>query len=283
MRHGMLIDAKGRPWSDASWDLVRRIGFHHPSLDLAGFAVRERGFIHIRAQDGGARVALRSGGFGLEALAGALYELKERRFRRIILAIFAEGEWAYEMLGSTWEFADRAEHLLDGGPVRVLHPWLAAERDLAALSLPTFAAVQPIVALWREAGARYCEELPQALKRAGMLSRAVLLRRPPNSSRLLVEHFGSGIRIRRPCESLLAVGRDFEDMPDRAYGDWAARAYSEALAEGHIRLESVRAVIATSEAATLRIRYDRLLMPCRSAGSDAFILGLSLRRELSVA
>lgn len=112
MLDGILIDEMGRRWPDRSWELVRRLGQVDPHLDLSSFAVRERGFIHIRPQENGARVALRVGGFGLETLAGALYELKERRFPRIILAMLAGDEWFYEMLAGAWEFAERAEHLI---------------------------------------------------------------------------------------------------------------------------------------------------------------------------
>lgn len=281
MAQGILIDDKGRAWSDRSWEVARRIGYRHPTLDLAAFAVRERGFIHIRPQHGGARVALRPGRFGPETLGGALYELKDRQSRRIMLAMFSADEWFYEVLAGVWEFADRAEPLLAGGPVALRHRWLAMERGLAALSLPSFAQLRPLLALWQQSRGRLTEDLTPVLERSGLLQRAVLLRQPPASSRLLVEHFGSGIKILRPCESLLAVGRDFEDMPDRAYGDWAARTYGATLASRRLRFESVRAEIGTSEAATIRIRYDRLLMPWRSAGREALILGVSMRRELS--
>ncbi len=168
MADGILIDEKGRRWPDRSWELVRRLGALPSGLGLAAHAVRERGFIHIRPQDTGARVALRPGGFGLEALAGALYELKERQFPRILLALFVEDEWFYEMLGGAWEFADRAEHLLTGGPVMFRQPWLAAERTLAALNLPDFTPVRPLVEIWQACRGRMPDDLESALDRLGI-------------------------------------------------------------------------------------------------------------------
>ncbi len=279
MVDGILIDEKGRRWPDRSWDLVRRLGRVSGDLDPASYAVRERGFIHIRPQETGARVALRLGGFGLETLAGALYELKERQFPRIILAMFADGEWFYEMLGGAWEFADRAEHLLAGSTGERGHPWLAAERTLAALSLPDFAQVRPLVELWRACRGRIPEDLDSAILRFGLLPRMLFVRQPPGSSRLVYAHFGSGIEFMKPCERLLMIGRDLGDLPDRAYGSWTARAYAENLASRRPRLQSIRATIRVSETTAAEGRYDRLTLPWRSASNERFLMGISLTRK----
>ena len=277
---GVLIDERGRRWSDRSWELIRRLGPADPRLELSVFAVRERGFIHIRLQGSGARVALRAGGFGLETLAGALYELKERRFPRILLAVLVGDEWHYEMLGGAWEFAERAEHLLAGGPLVPRHPWLAAERDLAALGLPDFAQVRPLVELWRSTRGRMPEDIGAAVARAGLLHRMILVRRHAASSRLVFAHFGAGIEVMRPCESLLMIERDVHDQPDRAYGAWVEDAYARSSASGRLRLESVRAIIRPTKDACVEGRYDRLLLPWRERDGRAIVMGISLTRTL---
>jgi hypothetical protein len=281
MRDGMLIDERGRRWPDRSWELVRRLGRADPDLDLSAFAVRERGFIHIRAQENGARVALRVGGFGLETLAGALYELKERRFPRIILAMLVEGEWFYEMLGGAWEFAERAEHLIAGGPVTLRHPWLAAERDLAALGLAEFAQVQPLVRLWQESRGRLPQDIEAVAAKAGLLHRIILVRRRTrSSSRLVFAHFGAGIEVMLPCQSLSMIERDVHDQPDRGYGAWVEDAYARSSQNSRLRLESVRAVIRPSDDACVEGRYDRLLVPWRDARNEVVVMGISLTRTL---
>lgn len=280
MAEGILIDEKGRRWPDRSWEVLRRLGRYAADLDPAGYAVRERGFIHIRPQETGARVALRVGGFGLETLAGALYELKERQFPRIILALFADGEWFYEMLSGAWEFADRAEHLLAGGVGDRRHPWLAAERTLTALGLPDFAQVRPLVELWRGCRGRMPTDLDSAMLRFGLLPRMLFVRQPPGSSRLVYAHFGSGIEFMKPCESFIMVGRDIDDLPDRDYGSWTAHAYAEGLAGRQPRLQSIHATIRVSQTTAVQGRYDRLTLPWRAAGGDRFVMGISLTRAV---
>ncbi len=211
MGEGILIDEKGRRWPDRSWELLRRLGSYGADLDPASHAVRERGFIHIRPQETGARVALRVGGFGLETLAGTLYELKERRFPRIILAMFGEGEWFYEMLGGAWQFADRAEQLLTGSLGERGHPWLAAERALAALSLPDFARVRPLMELWRACRGRLPENLEGALAGLRLLDRHAILLRPRGSG-LVFAHLGGGIECVRPGQNVLLVDREIHEQ-----------------------------------------------------------------------
>jgi len=277
MSDGILIDEKGRRCPDRSWELARRLGKIDRDLDPAAFAVRERGFIHIRPQETGARVALRVGGFNLETLAGALYELKERRFPRIILAMFTEGEWFYEMLGGAWEFADRAEHLLAGGTAAPRLPWLAAERSLAALGLPDFAQVRPLVELWRRCCGRMPVDLERLLAGLGLLDRMILVR--PRRSGFVFAHLGGSIECVRPGHNVLLLDRAVHDQHDRDYGAWVERAYAENLSLGRPHLQSIRATVRLSETTAAQGRYDRLTLPWDGSANDRFLMGISLTRE----
>ena len=113
---------------------------------------------------------------------------------------------------------------------------------------------------------------------SGLFQRTILVRQS-SSSRLITEHLGAGIMILRPCEALLTIGRDFDDMPDRDYGAWVAKAYDEVLWSRRLRVDSVRASVRTSPSTTLRTRYDRVLMPWRRKGDEMFGMGVSIRRE----
>jgi hypothetical protein len=279
MAEGILIDERGRRWPDRSWELVRRLGRFDPRLELSTFAVHERGFIHIRPQENGARVALCAGKFGLETLAGALYELKERRFPRILLAMLVEEEWFYEMLGSAWEFAERAEQLLAGGGAMERQPWLAAERDLAALGLPSFAPVRPLVEHWRAKRGSMAPELAQVLTAQGLIERMILVRQPPGTSRLVFAHLGSAIECVWPGQNLLLLDHDVHDQPDRDYGAWVALAYAESIASSRLRLQSIRATVRLSETTVVQGRYDRLTLPWHSPVGERFLMGISLTRD----
>jgi hypothetical protein len=279
MQVGILIDDKGRRWPDCSWEVARRIRYRHPTLDLANFAVRERGFIHIRQQQAGVRVALHANAFRLETLGGALYEVKESGARRIILALFANGEWFYELLTGIWEFAARAEQLIAGGPIEPRYLWIAAERDLAALALPTFARLRPLVEMWRSCRGRIPSQIDASLDRLGLWQRAILVRQPLCSSRLVFAQVGDGIECVRPGQSALLIDRDVHDQLDQEYGSWVARCYAENLASRRPRLQSIRATVRLSETTVAQGRYDRLTLPWSNSRNEPLLMSISLTRS----
>jgi len=158
---------------------------------------------------------------------------------------------------------------------------LAVRRPLALLATPAFAQVQPLLQLWRNGDGELTDHVHGELRRHGLHHRAVLVRNPADSARLITQHIGAGIMVMHPCEALFAVERDFAvHHRDRDYAAWVTDAYAETLWRRHPRLDAVRAIVRT-EAAALRVRYDRLIIPWRR-GSDWFAMAVSIQRELPV-
>ena len=158
---------------------------------------------------------------------------------------------------------------------------VAILRPAAVLDRPEFSRILPIITLWHEKHGELHDDVHRTVRDCGMFHRTILARRSPNSSRLITEHLGTGIMILRPCESLAAIGHDFlDDAPDRDYGAWVVQAYEQVLCSRRLRVESVRALVRTSAATTLRTRYDRVLIPWRAASGDVFAMGLSIQREV---
>jgi transcriptional regulator with XRE-family HTH domain len=158
---------------------------------------------------------------------------------------------------------------------------LAIRRPAAVLDRPGYAKILPIIALWQAKHGQLGDDVHRTILNCGMLHRTVLVRQSSTSSRLITEHLGMHIKIYRPCESLAAVGQDFEEHhSDRQHAIWVAKAYAETLWDGHIRVESIRTFIRASAMSTLGIRYDRVLIPWRSSrGTDLIAMALSLQRE----
>jgi hypothetical protein len=282
MGTGLLIDDNGREWPDDSWDLARRIGYADPKADVSLYAVRERGFIHIRPQRRGVRVTLCEGRFNLLALTGTMLALGRVRPPQIVLSVLGDGVTSFRLFNDLHDFCAEVEPMASGKPLEIRLPRLSERRSLHVLNLAPFASVWPIVDVWRRTRGELTEEVEDALKAGGVLHRMNLARQPFRSSRLISEYFGSGIRHLRPCEALLAIGRDLHERPDREYGVWIAQAYDEVSRGSSIRLESIRALIGTSDGLTLRTRYDRVLMPWHRRGGDTFVMGVSIQRQLPV-
>lgn len=282
MAASVLIDDTGTIWPASSPALARRLGHVDPRVDLACFAVRERGAIHIRSIDEGVRVTLRPGAFSHVALAGALQALNDIGPARILLITRSDAETDIEFFTSVFSFIERAEVLAAGPPIEIKVPRYSVPRSLRNLATPSFGMVRPIVDLWKDRRGAFGEEVHRLVIAQGLLQRTVLARQMTRSSRFITEHIGAGIKIMRPCEALLIVGRELNEQPDRDYGAWVAEAYAETSWARRPRLESVRAFIRTSAGTSLRTRYDRVLLPWRGDGDDLYVMCLSIRREVPV-
>jgi hypothetical protein len=277
MGGGMLIDPRGRVWPDDSWDIARRVGYNDVRDDIATFAVRERGFVHLRPRTDGMHVALREGRFNLTAFAGLMLELGRTRPPRILLRVLADDGPRFQLFTELHDLCAHLEALSKDKAVQTRIRRLAERRNLRVLTLPTFALARPIIELWERTRGELTEEVRRMMSADGLHGRTVLVRRA-SPHRLITEHFGTGIQILRPCEALLKIGHDLHDMPDHDYGAWVAEAYDQTLWSSRLRVESLRAIVGTATGGKLRTRYDRVLIPWRWRG-DSFAMAVSIRRE----
>ena len=275
MGGGMLIDPRGRVWPDDSWDVARRVGYNDARDDVATFAVRERGFVHLRPRVDGMHVALREGRFNLTAFAALMLELSRTRPPRILLSILGESPPIFRIFLDLHDFGAQVEPLLAGKAIEIRVPRLSERRNRRVLNLPTFACARPIVDLWEQTRGELSADIDGALIAGGVRDRMILLRQLPKSDRLSTEHFGSAITFLKPVEIL---GRDIRQQHDGDYGVWMAEAYVDVLSSRRLRVESCHARIRTSAGTTIHARYDRVLIPWRRKNDALFAMCISIQR-----
>jgi hypothetical protein len=276
----MLVDRRGRVWSPPV--LARHYRYRYPAdLSLASFAVRERGFIHVRRRPSGVEIALRAGKFSQRGLLAAILALEQMPVR-ILLSVFDGARWSHELFASMVSFTRFAEVIAADEPLGPREPWTATRLPLTALSQPRFASLRPLVSIWEASRGRLPDDFDRHIAELGHQPRTILLRRKPRSKRLLHIRVPMGSLMMKPDQWVNLLGHDLEQLPDPEYGAWAHRAYSEIVATGSPQLDSVRATTRSADGATLRMRYDRLVIPWRTAGSDVFVSAVTIRRELSI-
>lgn len=163
------------------------------------------------------------------------------------------------------------------------HPqWLALSRPSTVLSWSSFARVDPLIQLWRETRGRLTDDVQAALVAGNVLHRTYLVRPSAGFAHLITEYCAPGVAFLLPCESLAMVGREFHEIPDRRYGARMAEGYMETACVRQLRIDAIRAQMRTSSGTVVRGRYDRVLIPWRHRGGALFVMGVSLRRELSI-
>lgn len=281
MRGSILIDENGRFWPEKSRALMRRLDYRDSFVDPIVHALTF-GCIHLRPDDSGIRVALHAGTFGRRALAAALYALTARTPRQILLATLKHDVWNYCIFASVADFAAHAEELAIGRSGTVQR-FLAIEKPAPALAAwPTFRKALPVVELWQKNRGELSDDLAPTLRSAGLFDRS-LVAREISGRQLVWEHFGAGFTgIYRPCESLLQVGRDVNEFYDAAYGVWVGESYTRTFAGSELRLDTCDTTFWTPRTGYLRVRYDRILMPWRYRSRKSVVLGISIRRAMSV-
>jgi hypothetical protein len=276
----MLVDRRGRVWLPPV--LARHYRYRYPSdLSLASFAVRERGFIHVRRRVAGVEIALRAGKFTQRGLLAAILALEQIPVR-IVLSVFDGARWTHELFASMVSFTRFAEVIAADEPLGPRELWTATRLPLTALSQPRFASLRPLVSTWEACRGRLPDDFDRYIAELGHQPRTILLQRKPRSKRLVFEHVPIGSQMMKPDQWLKYIGHSLAEMPDPQYSAWAHRTYSEVVASERPQLDSVRANTRSLDGAKLHMRYDRLLVPWRGRGSTVFVNAVTVRRELSI-
>lgn len=285
MQPTMLIDDNGDTWPVGSPVLRRALICSDPDLDVAGYAVRNLGFVLLRPQGRVLRAEMRPSIVRPATLIALYYNLLDLKPQRILLERLSEKGATHELFDDVSEFVATVERDIDDEGVQRHRPAYAlSPRSLQQLRRARYARFAPAFELWRRSNGRLPRDLVRFLRDYGLHVRAALSRNPPGTERLVYEHIGSGYSfIRKACQPLLLVGKDIEMLPDQQYGGWATRSYYECLRDQEPRLETVSAVMQSGEGQRLWSYYDRVLLPWRTAEGTRFVLGLSEVRRRALA
>jgi hypothetical protein len=273
--YGLLIDDKGGEWPDDSPELARRLGHCNPRSSLAAFGVRERGCIHIRAQAGGARVALKDRGFNLVTFAGGMLQLGRLAPSRILLSVVTGSAPLVRLFADLHDFGNAVEPMAAGHPLELRHPFVAKPRSPRVLNLPSFAAWRPVMEAWRRSRGEFSRETMDRLRGTFPANNTTVLCRLEGESRFVAEECSfdeSSTELR----GARLVGRELHNLFEPEYGAWCAEAWAGALWRRRVEVATVHARIRWP-CGIIVTRYDRALIPWRR-GRDQLVMGLALQR-----
>ncbi|HLZ64800.1 MAG TPA: hypothetical protein VKQ29_01150 [Aliidongia sp.] len=277
----LLIDQDGQLWLNGSIALRCRLGQASPDIDLAGFVVRNMGYVRLRYRDGVIRLTLRAGQMGYRTLEAAARFLLTEHWNRLLIE-HVDHRHYLEIFGQVEEAVARLKDLSAPSVALVQRDsFFNQELSLDRLGASGQESLRALLRLWRSRRGQLEPEkilrlMPDPLKPRMTLTRMTAAGAARN--RALVEHIGFGFRVFDSCWALGAVGRDLEEQPDPAYGARSARAYHEVAELGQPRLELVDALIDVPGRPVTRSRYDRLMLPWRSRG-EIFVCGASVLRS----
>jgi len=270
----VLIDGDGEIRSIGAPEVPRCAKAGGCDYDWPDRAAREFGFVLVRERATSMQIWLHPPLVTEAALAALFYHMAEARPERLLLS-YLLGDWHYEVIRTAGEAMLRIEDLvLTARESRPAGRYHAQSHPSNLLRHSSYAHWAPMVAVWGLTGGRLPDRPCEMLRSWSLQDQALVLRNPPVSDRLLLEHHGGACSLHDPYRDTAWIGRDFEDQHDHQFAAAVANAYRTALGSREPRFEAVDAVVRTPGRLDRRSRYDRLILPWQSATGERIVTSL---------
>lgn len=272
-----LIDDAGRErqWPGANRGVA--FGYRDPDFDFPDYAVRNLGYVAVAARHGAIRIRMRPVFVGHRTLDALLAHLARHETMRVAIS-YLDAAWNHEVSGDGRSAQARLRTIVEACARKERgQPFIAARRNIAGVLHKAGEPLAPVLRRWLDGAPP--EGLPAFLDSCRLYDRTMIVERQRDTGRFVFRHSGQNIRLYDPVWAGTAVGRHVEDQPDPAYGTWIAGA-CRAIDDCQVpRYELVTAHVNRPGAAAGQWRYERLMLPWRSADARRFVVSVSLRDQ----
>lgn len=272
-----LIDNSGLTWPEqahpiAQWDA---------ECDPVGYAVSDRGFIHLRQLNGGMRVHFNPSRVGRKTMISAFYVIVGEQPKRIALSYGRECP-DLEIFGTVAAAFYRIEELLE---THASVTPVVSQRRLSFDYLPKDITerIAELMHVWSNTQVRWSPERRANLSTAVRLEDVMIAHNPRGTDRLLFDHWGAGFDFHGPKWAQIARGREVEDHPLPKLGKWVAASFRQALVEGEPRLYSVGLALSNASRAIFSRRETALMLPWSDRDDDRYVTLIRFEKKLPSA
>jgi hypothetical protein len=245
------------------------LGSSLPVEDLADFAVRNLGYIGLRASPRSVRIWMRPKSVKPKSLLGAMQWLEGQAGKRVVLSCYEE-RWNDRVFGDSISAIQ--------GIVNEVLPANPRSRDFVRKDRvnPEYCpeGLQVLLALWRASPQRYDEATLFPILKQWLHDRYIVVR--VNEGRHLVHDAGSGMPMLSPAWRRVSVGQRFEDLHDYEFGRWSVQAYQRAAEQAAPVLEDLDVIINLPGRPRTRVTYTRVILPFETDKGSRLLLGASL-------
>ncbi len=270
-----LIDPSGRWWRWPSQVLAEKLGYPDPDFDLAGYAVRNLGYVWLVVESNVTFLQFRTGSVG-GATLGSLkpYLMNASAAKPVGLIYFASG-WMEEVHTDAPLLHRRMVELAGLREPRMRDLFIREPQKPLDWSAANSSSLAQLFSLWRASGGQLTPVLQEFLRRTALDQRTVFAQQRSDGG-FRVQESGNGFSIYDSFSMGQLVGRLISDQPDRAYGQWIAQAYGACHDSGEPLVDDVDAIVEAPDHDPRRRRYQRLILPWRDDKGDVTITGSSL-------
>lgn len=253
----MLVDHTGQ--IIMARDLPDHLGYPDPDFDLAAYAVRNCGMIHIAGPT--VRLAPRLASPRAIEVASFLLTLRDSG-APIQVSAYESGAWQLIPCRSAADVGQMLVHLTQ----KPAGPSFAAQPD----GLDTLSEVMRDAFLtWKESGGELAEGSIARLHATGAWDRTVALRRAEGDGLgFAFLHIGAGITAFGEAWRRRMIGKVDDGRPDPVYAANVSDLYRRSLDADLPAANRIDAVLSVErQPETVRLRYRQLLLPWTIQGS----------------
>jgi len=268
----LLIGADGRRWHPYGREFVGAYGSLTAWRNGLDRAVRSHGQVSLHISPRRYSIRLQPEALTWGAFQQVMSVLFDDEGKPVVLDTAGAGP--AELYGKVEDAVARIDDLRAMNPAAAGPQWrasfLAEKLSLQRLKEEGWGALQAAYRRWS--------------RRRGRLDRASLTRlldAPLEAPMLLarIDRGGSPITLTwpdyidlyDPAEIPSLIGKRFEELPLSTYSRLAGEGYCAADREAAPRLELIEAVVRPASGETVRLRYDRLLLPWRAEDGTRYV------------
>lgn len=272
-----LIDPSGRWWRWPSQLLAEKLGYPDPDFDLAGYAVRNLGYVWLMVENNVTFLQFRAGSVG-GATLGSLkpYLMNAAPAKPVGLVYFASG-WMEEVYTEPHSLHRRVVALAALREPRIRDLFMREASQPEPWAQQQQSGLSQLYALWRDNGGRIGPVVQDFLHRSGLEQRTVFAEQRDQAG-LCVVASGGGFSIYDSFPMHQLIGRPLSEQPDLAYGQWVAQAYADCRDAAAPLVDDIDAIVEAPGHDPRRRRYQRLILPWRDNEGSMIITGSSLMK-----
>jgi hypothetical protein len=276
----VLVTSDGRRVLPEGDEFFLTLGRLAPGSEAGGFAVRNLGFIKFQAlADGVTAIELHPPSVDHRALMAAERRVTEAtgaRFRIVFLDAGRQSEPAL----SVAETIDRLRALRTppAQPIQT-ERFHVEPQDYARLLREVDHPLRLMSDKWRDSFGEFDSTVLPFAADHKFLPRMLIAEFPKRGDDPVFGFIGGDFPWLDSEYRRRAIGEKLETLPDRQYGAWVAGFYKSVALCGEPRFDRVTALVHTGEdqGSTYAARYERLLLPWRTATGETVVSLLARR------
>ncbi|MCA8928165.1 MAG: hypothetical protein KDC18_08845 [Alphaproteobacteria bacterium] len=270
------VSPEGAIYAPGTEAFFERIGYSNPDFDAGDYVVRNLGFVSIaRRSTERMMVRMRPSLVSSAALDSALRVLVGQNFSHGEIQHY-DREWTSEVWPNDPAMLHRLVELCEKSGEAYEPRFGAKPLQLESMADTDDNPLRPLFQKWRISASVFDDTTMPFLINYGLDYRLIVMTADGVSDPLRFQFMGEGFKFYDARQKANIIGAPINRQPDVDYGQWLLGQYSKVVKTGMPSLDYVTACIRSDSGPGRRSRYERLLLPWRTADNKLLVTCASI-------